>query len=61
MSKGGSAGSRGSGHGRGMSAQAAARIQSAAARNPGSSSAKSGFAPRAQSAASRGEGGGQKN
>jgi len=36
-----------------MTAEAASRIQSAAAKNPESSSAKSGFAPRAQSSAAK--------
>jgi hypothetical protein len=43
--------SKGNNSGRGaMSQQAASRIQGAGARNPGSSTAKSGFGPRAQSA-----------
>jgi len=37
-----------------MNQQSASRIQSAAARNQNSSTAKSGFAPRAQSAAAHG-------
>ncbi|WP_280247602.1 hypothetical protein [Nocardia abscessus] len=36
-----------------MTIAAASRIQSAAAKNPGSSSAKSGFASRAQSSAAK--------
>jgi hypothetical protein len=39
-----------------MSKQAAARIQSAAARNPGSASAKSGFDRRAQPSADKHQG-----
>jgi hypothetical protein len=37
-----------------MTGRAASRVQSAAARNPRSSTAASGFAPRAQSAAAKG-------
>ncbi|WP_431953287.1 hypothetical protein [Nocardia lijiangensis] len=36
-----------------MTAEAASRIQSAAAKNPGSASAESGFASRAQSSAAK--------
>jgi len=44
--------SKGNNGGRGgMTQQAASRIQSAGARNPGSSTAKSGFGSRAQSSA----------
>lgn len=44
--------SKGNSSGRGaMSQQAASRIQGAGVRNPGSSTAKSGFGPRARSAA----------
>ncbi|MBV7708198.1 hypothetical protein NOVA_36030 [Nocardia nova] len=43
----------GKGHGTKMDDAAASRIQSAAAKDSGSSSAKSGFAPRAQSAAAK--------
>jgi hypothetical protein len=64
MAKHGSSGSSGSGRSSGksgggpakavpMTPQAASRVQSAAARNGGSNSAQSGFAPRAQSAAAR--------
>lgn len=42
-----------------MTGRAASRVQSAAARNPGSPSAASGFAPRAQSAAARNTRGGK--
>lgn len=42
-----------------MTGKAASRMQSAAARNPGSSTAASGAAPRAQSAAARNAGGGR--
>lgn len=50
MSKGGHGGSSSKG-GTPMTPAAAGRIQSAGAKSPGSSTAKSGFAPRAQSAA----------
>lgn len=43
----------GKGHGTKMDDAAASRIQSAAAKDSASSSAKSGFAPRAQSAAAK--------
>jgi hypothetical protein len=44
--------SKGNNSGRGaMTQQAASRIQSTGARNPGSSTARSGFGPRAQSSA----------
>jgi len=36
-----------------MTGKAASRVQSAAGRNPGSPTAKGGFAPRAQSAAAK--------
>jgi hypothetical protein len=42
-----------------MTGKAASRVQSAAARNPGSPTAASGFAPRAQSAAARNAVGGR--
>jgi len=58
MAKGG-AGKAGGGKGSPMTGRDSARVQSAAARNPGSSSAASGFAGRAQSAAARNTSGGR--
>lgn len=64
MSKSGHGGGGGGKGGTRMTPQAASRIQSAGAKTPGSPTAQSGFAPRAQSAAAtgtQGGGGGQGN
>lgn len=54
-----SSGGKSSGKAAPMTGKSAARVQSAAARNPSSATAASGFAPRAQSAAARNAAAGQ--
>jgi hypothetical protein len=52
-----SSGGKSAGKASPMTGKAASRVQSAAARNPGSPTAESGFASRAQSAGGRNAGG----
>jgi hypothetical protein len=55
----GSGGGKNAGKATPMTGRAASRVQSAAARNPGSSTASSGFASRAQAVGARNTGGGR--